>query len=293
MRVGDVGKDAQVVAERAGLGGARVQTAAGAAIGEMSHLDAAVARAFEVLKLIFSNALVHLGDESAFDPLHVVRLTARRAVIVVARRARPVTGGEVWVTAEIQVSAIRASGANNVSERKRDAWLDELCLRGEFGDLNHLERVSSEQRHRTLDASVERQHGNHRSHKRQRWRATKLLGQVCARWRRELVLGRRARTGESEDSLDILCVTQQFRPEVRFELLLQPNHLVFFQAIQVARVVTKARGRWWFLLHRSSDVRIRVLFVRIVAVAHSAVLHGRAPVQWTVAFLLVVLPRQQ
>ena len=76
MRFGDAGEDAQVVAERAILGGAGEQTATRASISEVTDLDATVADAFEILKFILAHSIVHLGDEGALDPLPVVRLSA-------------------------------------------------------------------------------------------------------------------------------------------------------------------------------------------------------------------------
>ena len=82
----------------------------------MADLDATVADAFQVLELVLSNAFVDLGEEGALDPLSVVRLTARRTVLIDARGAHPLTGGEIRVAAQVQVSAVGTRGADDVSQ---------------------------------------------------------------------------------------------------------------------------------------------------------------------------------
>jgi hypothetical protein len=91
--VGDIGKDAQFIAQSAGFGGTLVQTAACTPVGEVSNLDAAVSDALQILDLVRADAFVDFGYERAFNPLRVVRL--------VTTRARPVTGGEIRVAAEV------------------------------------------------------------------------------------------------------------------------------------------------------------------------------------------------
>jgi hypothetical protein len=91
--VGDIGKDAQFIAQSAGFGGALVQTAARAPVGEVSNLDAAVSDALQILDLIRADAFVDFSYERAFNPLRIVWF--------MTTRARPVTGGEIRVATEV------------------------------------------------------------------------------------------------------------------------------------------------------------------------------------------------
>jgi hypothetical protein len=109
MPFGNVSKNAQTFSQCARFGCSFEQTTTRTSILDVTNFNSRAPFALQILRLCFANARVDFFAEFHLNPLEIISIIASRV------RASPLTIGQVWVSAQVQISNVTATFTHDVA----------------------------------------------------------------------------------------------------------------------------------------------------------------------------------